>query len=88
MMSNLTVLAEMGPGPSAPCPSCMLLTFFSCSVVSNSLQPHLLQHARPPCLLLSPSENQDTRPSPKHNRGEDGWEPDTTTPFSSMAAAF
>ena len=24
---------------------------FSCSVVSNSLQPHVLQHARPPCPL-------------------------------------
>ena len=28
---------------------------FSCSVVSNSLQPHELQHARPPC----PSQLQE-----------------------------
>ena len=26
-----------------------LLLFFSCSFVSDSLQPHWLQHARPPC---------------------------------------
>ena len=28
---------------------------FSCSVVSNSLQPHELQHARPPCPSPPPS---------------------------------
>ena len=27
---------------------------FSCSVMSDSLQPHELQHARPPCPSLSP----------------------------------
>ena len=27
---------------------------FSCSVVSNSLQPYVLQHARPPCPLPTP----------------------------------
>ena len=27
---------------------------FSYSVISDSLQPHGLQHARPPCPLLSP----------------------------------
>ena len=31
-----------------------LLLWFSCSVVSNSLRPHGLQHARLPCLSLSP----------------------------------
>ena len=30
------------------------LLFFSCSVVSNSLRPHGLQHARLPCPSLSP----------------------------------
>ena len=30
------------------------LLLFSLSVVSNSLQPHGLQHARPPCPSLSP----------------------------------
>ena len=32
----------------------MLLLLFSCSVVSDSLQPHRLQHARLPCPSLSP----------------------------------
>ena len=32
----------------------ILLLLFSCSVVSNSLQPHGLQHARFPCPSLSP----------------------------------
>ena len=27
---------------------------FTCSVVSNSLRPHGLQHARPPCLSPTP----------------------------------
>ena len=27
---------------------------FSCSIVSNSLQPHELQHARPPCPSRTP----------------------------------
>ena len=29
--------------------SCCILLVFSCSVISNSLQPHGLQHARLPC---------------------------------------
>ena len=33
---------------------------FSCSVVSNSLQPHELQHARPPC----PSPTAGVYPNP------------------------
>ena len=36
---------------------------FSLSVVSNSLQPHELQHARPPCPSPSPGVHSDTRPS-------------------------
>ena len=32
----------------------MLLLLFSCKVVSDSLQPHELQHARLPCPSLSP----------------------------------
>ena len=32
---------------------CKLL-LYSCSVMSNSLRPHGLQHARPPCPLLCP----------------------------------
>jgi len=36
---------------------------FSCSVVSNSLQPHELQHARPPCPLPTPGIHSNSRPS-------------------------
>ena len=35
---------------SLPCPSLQEGLFFSCSVVSDSLQPHGLQHSRLPCL--------------------------------------
>ena len=36
---------------------------FSCSVVSESLQPHGLQHARPPCPSLSPGVYSNLCPS-------------------------
>ena len=36
---------------------------FSRSVVSNSLQPHESQHARPPCASPSPGVHSDSRPS-------------------------
>ena len=36
---------------------------FSCSVVSDSLQPHELQHARPPCPSPTPEVYSDSRPS-------------------------
>ena len=36
---------------------------FSRSVVSNSLQSHELQHARPPCPSPSPGVHSDSRPS-------------------------
>ena len=36
---------------------------FSRSVVSNSLQPHELQHARPPCPSSSPGVHSNSRPS-------------------------
>ena len=35
----------------------------SCSVVSDSLQPHESQHARPPCLSPTPGVHWDSRPS-------------------------
>ena len=35
---------------------------FSRSVVSSSLQPHELQHARPPCPSPTPGVHQDSRP--------------------------
>ena len=36
---------------------------FSCSVVSNSLRPHELQHARPPCPSLTPGVDLYSLPS-------------------------
>ena len=36
---------------------------FSCSVVSDSLQPHESQHARPPCPSPTPGVHSDSRPS-------------------------
>ena len=35
---------------------------FSCSVVSDSLRPHELQHARPPCPSSTPGVHSDSRP--------------------------
>ena len=39
------------------------LVQFSCSVVSDSLQPHGLQHARPPCPWPTPGVHSDSHPS-------------------------
>ena len=39
------------------------LVQFSCSVVSDSLQPHESQHARPPCPSPTPGVHSDPRPS-------------------------
>ena len=36
---------------------------FSCSVMSNSLQPDELQHTRPPCPSPTPGVHSDSRPS-------------------------
>ena len=36
---------------------------FNCSVVSDSLQPHGLQHARPPCPSPTPGVHSDSRSS-------------------------
>ena len=36
---------------------------FSCSVVSDCLQPHESQHARPPCPSPSPGVHSNSRPS-------------------------
>ena len=35
---------------------------FSCSVVSDSLQPHESQHTRPPCPSPTPRVHSDSRP--------------------------
>ena len=36
---------------------------FSCSFMSDSLWPHELQHARPPCPLPTPGVHSNSRPS-------------------------
>ena len=36
---------------------------FSCSVMSNSLRPHELQHARPPCPSPTPGVHSNSSPS-------------------------
>ena len=41
----------------------LLSVQFSCSVVSDSLQPHESQHARPPCPSPTPGVHSDSRPS-------------------------
>ena len=42
---------------------CFQFSQFSRSVVSDSLRPHELQHARPPCPSPSPGVHSDSRPS-------------------------
>ena len=42
---------------------CQRLLLFSCWVMSNSLQPHGLQHTRPPCPSLSPGVCSESYPS-------------------------
>ena len=39
------------------------LVQISCSIMSDSLQPHELQHARPPCPSPTPRVHSDSRPS-------------------------
>ena len=39
---------------------------FSCSVVSNSLQPHESQHARPPCPSPIPGVHSNSSPSSRY----------------------
>ena len=46
-----------------PNDTCLSSVQFSRSVMSDSLQPHKLQHARPPCPSPSPGVHSDSRPS-------------------------
>ena len=47
--------------PSPPTPLFSSVQF-CCSVVSDSLQPHELQHARPPCPSPTPGVHSDSHP--------------------------
>ena len=42
---------------------CLSSVHFSCSVMSDSLQPHGLQHTRPPCLSPTPKAYSNSCPS-------------------------
>ena len=44
-------------------PACWVSVQFSRSVVSDSLQPHELQHTRPPCPSPTPGVHPNSRPS-------------------------
>ena len=50
-------------GIGTPHPLGQSVSQFSCSVMSNSLRPHELQHARPPCPSPTPGVHWDSRPS-------------------------
>ena len=54
-MKRSRISSGIGPGFSS--------VQFSCSVVSNSLRPHELQHTRPPCPSSSPRVHSNSRPS-------------------------
>ena len=45
------------------CYKCTISDQISCSVVSDSLQPHESQHARPPCPSPTPGVHSDSCPS-------------------------
>ena len=44
------------------CVSLYMSVQFSCSVMSDSLRPHELQHSRPPCPSPTPGVHSDSRP--------------------------
>ena len=54
---KLLYSASLVPGN---CQTSKALHQFSCSVMSNSLQPHGLQHARPPCPSPTPGVYPDS----------------------------
>ena len=72
------------PDPSLPLPHCLYCcnfhsVQFSLSVMSNSLQPHESQHARPPCPSPTPRVYPNSCPSSQW------WHPATSSsviPFS------
>ena len=63
---------------------------FSCSVVSDSLQPHELQHARPPWLSPTPGVHLNARPSSQwyHPAISSSVIPFSSCPHSLPASVF
>ena len=64
---NPPVFIQFSPRSTHRClerETCLTLSVqFSCSVVSDSLRPHELPHARPPCPSPTPGVHSDSRPS-------------------------
>ena len=63
----------------------MFLLQFSRSVVSDSFQPHGLQHARPPCPSPTPGVHPDQRPSSQWCHSAIS---SSVVPFSSCLQSF
>ena len=63
---------------------------FSCSVVSDSLRPHELQHAKPPCPLPTPRVHSNSRPLSQwcHPAISSSVVPFTSWPQSLPASVF
>jgi len=59
--------------------------YFSCSVVSDSLQPHELQHTRPPCPSPTPGVHPNSCPS---SRWCHPAIPSSVIPFSSCTQSL
>ena len=66
-------------------PSGFPFSQFSRSVMSNSLQPHGLQHARPPCPPPTPRVYSNSCPLSQWSRPTN---PSSVTPFSSYPQSF
>ena len=68
----------------------MSVSQFSCSVVSNSLQPHQLQHARIPCLSPTPRVHSNSCPSSQwyHPAISSSVAPFSSCPLSLPASGF
>ena len=60
---NPTDVDNLTSGSSAFSKSSYSSVQFSCSVMSDSLRPHELQHARPPCPSPSPGVHSNSCPS-------------------------
>ena len=82
--SDFLFIKEVLKIPIFMCPPSLLL-FFSCSVMSDTLQCHGLQHARLPCPSLSPRACSNSCPSSQ-------WHHPTISssvvPFSSSLQSF
>ena len=63
LLTELQFCVVLFPNPTHGTPHVPSVSQFSCPVVSDSLQPHESQHARPPCPSPTPGVHSDSRPS-------------------------